>query len=229
MAALATVLFIGKRKFNHSSPHNIKYVALGTGLLWFGWFGFNGGSAFSANSTAAIAFVNIDLSAAASMLVWLFISWANKGKPSFVGALTGAIAGLVAITPAAGFVTPMSSIAIGSIAAVICYYAMVFKNKRDWDDALDVWAVHGVGGIIGSILTGVFASPNIGNYTGLIYGNLHLFIANLIATVIPACYSFAATYFILFVLSKFIGIRVGEKVERKGLDMALHGETAYNL
>ncbi|MBI5374025.1 MAG: ammonium transporter [Candidatus Schekmanbacteria bacterium] len=229
MAALATAMFIGKRRLGEAQPHNITYVALGAGLLWFGWFGFNGGSALSANFIASIAFVNTTLAASVAMLVWLFISWTQKGKPSLIGALTGAIAGLVAITPAAGYVTPKAAMIIGIVAGVVCYFAMVFKIKREWDDALDVWACHGVGGIVGSILTGVFASPEVNSYTGLVFGGYELFKANLIATVVAAGYSFGVTYLILFVLSKFMDIRVEKEVEEQGLDFHLHGEQAYNL
>ena len=161
MAALATIAVLGKRH-TRTAPHDVRFVALGAALLWFGWFGFNGGSALSPNEIASIAFLNTDISASTAMVVWMLMSWLHKGKPSIIGALTGAIAGLIAITPAAGYVTPGSAAIIGVLAGAVCYGAVLFKERMDWDDALDVWAVHGVGGVLGSILTGVFASPKTG-------------------------------------------------------------------
>ena len=153
------------------APHDIRFVALGTALLWFGWFGFNGGSALSPNEIASVTFINTDISASTAMVTWMLLSWRHKGKPSIIGALTGAIAGLIAITPAAGFVTPGWAALIGVLAGGVCYGAVLFKEKMGWDDALDVWAVHGVGGILGSILTGMFATPATG-YAGLVYGGV---------------------------------------------------------
>lgn len=230
MAALAAILFLGKRKNGQETrPHNVPYVVLGASLLWFGWFGFNGGSALTAGSLATIAFVNTDLAASAAMVIWLFLSWWHKGKPSLVGALTGAVAGLVAVTPAAGFVAPWAALLIGVIAGAVCYWAIILKNKMNWDDALDVWAVHGVGGITGSILTGLLASPAINSSVGWFYGNFALFKANLIAVIIVALYSFIMTYLILKLMSLFGEIRVDEESEKNGLDKILHGEEAYDF
>ncbi len=232
MAALASVFIVGKRKLapgEKTAPHNIAFVALGTGLLWFGWFGFNGGSALAANGVASIAFVNTDIAASVAMIAWLFISWAREARPSVTGALTGAVAGLATVTPAAGFVEPWAAAIIGLLAAIVCYYAVQFRIKRDWDDALDVWGVHGVGGGLGVILTGVFASAAINGASGLIEGNLGQFGVQVLAVAITAAYSFGVTYLILKVLNIFEPVRVSEEVEARGLDEFLHGETAYDL
>src|SRR5947209_636138 len=233
VAALASVFVVGKRHLAAGEkilPHNIGYVALGTGLLWFGWFGFNGGSALGANGIAATAFVNTDIAASVAMIAWLFISWARDGVPSMTGALTGAVAGLATVTPAAGFVEPWAAGVIGLVAAVVCYSAVQFRIKRDWDDALDVWGVHGVGGGLGIVLTGVFASTAINTAaSGLIEGNVKLLGIQVLAVLITAVYSFAVTYLILKVLNVFEPVRVTEDIEAAGLDQVLHGETAYDL
>ena len=176
MAALASVFFVGKRHIRSKEdlePHNVTHVALGTGLLWFGWFGFNAGGALGANGLAATAFVNTDIGASFAMISWLVISWIKDGKPSFVGVMTGALAGLATVTPAAGYIKPWESVIVGLAAGIVCYYAVQFKNSRGWDDALDVWGVHGVGGILGSILTGVFALSSVNGVSGLIEGDVH--------------------------------------------------------
>ena len=163
MAALASVWVVGRRQVRpgeRSIPHNIAFVALGTGLLWFGWFGFNGGSALAANGVAAQAFVNTDIAGSIAMCTWLFITWKKDGKPSLIGAFTGAVAGLACVTPAAGYIPTWSAFVIGLLAGSVCYYAVKLKEHMKWDDALDVWAAHGVGGIMGSILLGVFASKS---------------------------------------------------------------------
>src|SRR5450631_1033819 len=156
-AALAAALFVGKRKVKENAPHNIPFVALGTGLLWFGWFGFNAGSQGAVDSVTALAFLNTHVAAAAAGMTWLLLEWRREKKPKFVGFLTGAVAGLATVTPASGYVTPVSASIIGVVAGVVCYYAVTFKNKRGWDDALDVWGVHGVGGMIGTVMLGAFA------------------------------------------------------------------------
>jgi Amt family ammonium transporter len=161
MAALASVFFVGRRKKAVSDPHNIPMIALGTALLWFGWYGFNAGSQLQVDEITAVAFLNTDIAASFASIVWLFMEWKAKGKPKLVGFLTGAVAGLATITPAAGFVGPVTAAIIGIIASVMCYFAVELKNKMHWDDALDVWGVHGVGGITGVILLGVFANPAI--------------------------------------------------------------------
>ncbi len=231
IAALASVFVVGKRKLAPGEkllPHNIAFVALGTGLLWFGWFGFNGGSALAANGVAAIAFVNTDIAASVAMIAWLFISWARDTRPSMTGALTGAVAGLATVTPAAGFVEPWAAGVIGLLAAIICYYAVQFRIKRDWDDALDVWGVHGVGGGLGIILTGVFATATVSGVSGLIEGNFQQFGVQVLGVVITGAYSFGVTYGILKVLNIFEPVRVSEEAEATGLDTFLHGETAYD-
>jgi Amt family ammonium transporter len=232
IAALASVFFVGKRKLKKGeklAPHNIAFVALGTGLLWFGWFGFNGGSALAANGLAATAFVNTDIAGSIAMITWLFISWVHEGKPSMVGALTGAVAGLATITPCAGYVPAWTSVIIGILASVVCYLAVQLRIKLDWDDALDVWGVHGVGGILGSILVGVFASAAVNGVSGLIEGNVHQFLIQFTGVVITAVYSFVVTFIILKVVNHFGPIRVSDEIENKGLDETIHGEMAYDF
>jgi len=230
IAALVTVFFVGKRKLKpgeNLAPHNISYVALGTGLLWFGWFGFNGGSALAANTVAAQAFINTDISGSVAMVVWLFISWKIEKRPSMVGALTGAVAGLATITPCAGYVPAWAAVIIGAASAVVCYYAVELRKHFGWDDALDVWGVHGVGGILGSILVGVFASKAVNGVSGLIEGNVHQFVIQVAAVLITTVFTFVATFAILKAIDIFHPVRVTEEEELKGLDAALHGEEAY--
>ncbi|HEY3367690.1 MAG TPA: ammonium transporter [Symbiobacteriaceae bacterium] len=232
MAALASIMFVGKRLIKPGEPvvpHNITYVALGTGLLWFGWFGFNGGSALAANGIAATAFVNTDIAGSVAMVAWLFISWMHEKRPSFVGALTGAVAGLATITPAAGYVEPWAAGVIGLLASVVCYMAVQFRVRLSWDDALDVWGVHGVGGMLGSIAVGVFAVKSVNGVGGLLTGDLHQFYVQVLATVLTAVYAFAVTYGILKGIDLFSPVRVSPEAEQKGLDSAIHGENAYVL
>jgi Amt family ammonium transporter len=233
-AALASVFVVGRRKFakgERGVAHNIAFVALGTGLLWFGWFGFNAGSALAANGIASQAFVNTDISGSIAMCTWLAITWWKHGKPSLVGALTGAVAGLACITPAAGYVPTWAAFIFGLAAGSICYYAVVFKEKMQWDDALDVWACHGVGGVIGTILLGVFAlkTVNPAGADGLITGNWSFFGWQVLATVVVAAYAFGMTWGILKVISLFGSVRVPDSIELQGLDEAELGEAAYNL
>lgn len=229
MGALASVFALGKRKHTEQLPHNIPYVALGAALLWFGWYGFNAGSALAATGQAAAAFANTDIAASTAMVAWLLLSWFVDKRPSMVGALTGAVAGLVAITPAAGYVTPTSSIIIGIAAAVGCFYAFKFRQRMGWDDSLDVWGCHGVGGIIGSVLTGVFAAKSVGGFSGLLEGNSAQFLANVYGTAISMFYAFIATYIILFVLKMMMKVSIDPQEEQAGLDRALHGEEAYDF
>jgi Amt family ammonium transporter len=226
MGALASVFVLGKRKNTAHLPHNITSVALGAALLWFGWYGFNAGSALAATGQAAAAFANTDIAASMAMVTWLLLSWFVDGKPSVVGALTGAVAGLVAITPAAGYVTPTSSLLIGIAASLGCFYAVKFRMKMGWDDALDVWGCHGVGGIIGSVLTGVFAAKSIGGFSGLLEGNTQQFIANIEATAISATFAFLATYVLLIIIKAIMSVKVDVQHE-EDLDKVLHGEEAY--
>ena len=229
MAALASVFVLGKRKNTEHLPHNIPYVALGTALLWFGWYGFNAGSALAANGQAAAAFANSDIAASAGMVTWLFLSWIVDKRPSMVGALTGVLAGLVAITPAAGFVELWAALLIGVIAAVVCFYAVKFRIKIGWDDALDVWGCHGVGGIVGSILTGVFAAKSIGGFSGLLEGNTAQFLSNIYGTLISMVFAFVGTYLLLRFIKLFMGVDPVLKEEQESLDRALHGEEAYDF
>jgi Amt family ammonium transporter len=231
-AALASVFVVGKRKMKPgetAGPHNIAFVALGTGLLWFGWFGFNGGSALGANGIAAVAVVNTDIAGSVAMVTWLLISWKREKKPSMVGALTGAVAGLACITPAAGYVRPWAAAVIGLCAGAVCYGAVVFRQKRGWDDALDVWGCHGVGGLLGVVLTGVFAAKSVNGTSGLLEGDVHQFAWQCAAAGITAVYSFAVTFMILKAVNGFTPVRVADAVQEAGLDEVLHGERAYEL
>jgi Amt family ammonium transporter len=228
-SALALALVIGKRAgFGEYSmePHNIPMTLLGAALLWFGWFGFNGGSALAADGIAANALVVTNTAAAAGALSWLLAEWL-RGKPSSLGMVSGAVAGLVAITPAAGFVDPLSSIVIGAVAGVICYKAMLFRVRKGLDESLDSWAVHGVGGVWGALATGIFASEAIGGYSGLIYGDVQQFIAQAIGAGAAVVYAFAVTFILAKVIDTTIGLRVTEEEEYIGLDISQHGEKAY--
>ena len=232
LTGLILCLMLGRRKgFAVLSyrPHNVPFVALGAALLWFGWFGFNAGGALGANSLAATAFINTDLGASAAMVTWLIISWIREKSPSFVGVLTGAVAGLATITPGAGFVKPWAAIIIGVLAGIICYAAVQFRKKLDWDDALDVWGVHGVGGIIGTILLGIFASKDVNGISGLIEGDVHQFGIQIFGTLLASAYAFVITMLILKVVNKFLPVRVTPEEERIGLDASLHHEEAYHL
>ena len=233
-AALASVWVVGSRKFapgEKTLPHNVAFVALGTGLLWFGWFGFNGGSALAANGVAAQAFVNTDIAGSVAMCTWLFISWKRDGKPSLVGAFTGAVAGLACITPCAGYVPTWAAFFIGLAAGSICYGAVVFRERRKWDDALDVWAAHGVGGALGTILLGAFAylTVNAAGADGLFAGNAAFLGKQVAATLLVAVYAFAVTWLILKVLNRFEPVRVADEVEFQGLDSEMSEEFAYHL
>ena len=229
-----SVFVVGKRRFlpgERRLPHNVAFVALGTGLLWFGWFGFNGGSALAADGLAAQAFVNTDIAGSIAMVTWLLLTWWRNGKPSLVGALTGAVAGLACVTPCAGYVPTWSAFIIGILAGAAGYGAVLFKEKMKWDDALDVWACHGVGGILGSILVGVFATTaiNPAGADGLITGSGILLGKQTAATLLIAAYAFLATWIILKALNHFSPVRVPDSVEQKGLDAELHGEEAYSF
>ena len=229
MAALASVLFVGKRKDTASIPHSIPLVALGTGLLWFGWYGFNAGSELKVDANTALAFLNTDIAASFAAATWLALDWWSYKKPRFIGLLTGAVAGLATITPGAGYVSINSAVIIGITSAGVCYLAVEMKNKFGLDDALDVWGVHGVGGILGTILLGVFASKalNANGSDGLLLGNAAFFLKEVVAVLGVAAYSFIFTYVVLFLINKITPVRVTAEDELYGLDEALHGETAY--
>jgi Amt family ammonium transporter len=226
--ALALAMVIGKRVGfgSHSlEAHNIPMTLLGGALLWFGWFGFNAGSALAADGLAASAFVVTNIAAATGAIAWLAAAWI-KGKPTTIGMISGAIAGLVAITPAAGFVGPMAAIAIGGVAGVLCYGALLFRTSRGLDESLDAWAVHGVGGFWGALATGIFAVAAIGGVNGLIYGNIDQFLIQALDAFVAMGYAFGMTYLLAKVVDKVIGLRVSEEEEYVGLDLAQHGESA---
>jgi Amt family ammonium transporter len=229
LAALASVLYVGRRRVLDDGAHSVPLVALGTGLLWFGWYGFNAGSEFRVDSVTAVAFLNTDVAASFAAIAWMVVGWWMEKRPTFVGLLTGAVAGLATITPAAGYVSPVSAVIIGIAAGVVCYFAVALKNRLRWDDALDVWGVHGVGGAVGIVLLGVFATtlfnPNGAN--GLIGGNSAFFLKQLAAIVLSSAWAFIFTYAMLWLIDLVTPVKVDQAAEERGLDAALHGETAY--
>ncbi|MEY4876943.1 MAG: hypothetical protein RL708_2092 [Bacteroidota bacterium] len=229
-AALASVIYVGKRRDTSAKPNSIPLIALGTGLLWFGWYGFNAGSALDVNAVTGLAFLNTDIAASFAAITWLIIEWYRTGKPKFVGLLTGAVAGLATITPAAGFVSLPWACVIGTASGIVCYLAVDLKNRMKWDDALDVWGVHGMGGVLGTILLGVFASKyvNAAGADGLIHGGTNFFIKQLGATIGAAIWGFVFTYGMLWLIDKVTPVKVSEAEEDAGLDESLHGEIAYD-
>jgi ammonium transporter, Amt family len=230
-AALASVLYVGRRTIVENKPHNIPLIALGTGLLWFGWYGFNAGSELRVDSVTASAFLNTDVAASFAAVAWLLIEWAKGRQPKFVGLLTGAVAGLATITPAAGYVSPVTAIIIGIAAGIVCYYAVALKNRLGWDDALDVWGVHGVGGCLGIVLLGVFGAtawnPNGAN--GLLAGNPSFLMKQVVAAVVCSAWAFIFTYAMLYLINLITPVKVQAGGEEQGLDIVLHGEEAYPL
>ena len=226
-AALALALVIGNRvgygKYA-MEPANIPWSILGAVLLWFGWFGFNAGSAVAANGLAVNAFVTTNTAAAAAAMTWLLVSWAHGGKPSSLGFVSGAVAGLVAITPAAGFVTPMASIVIGVVAGALCYGIMLWRQGRGIDESLDAWAIHGMGGLWGALATGIFAVASVNGVSGLIEGNVNQFISQILGAGASVVYAFVVTYVLAVIVDKTIGLRVTEEEEYVGLDISQHGE-----
>jgi Amt family ammonium transporter len=229
MAALASVLYVGRRRVMEGGPHSVPLVALGTGLLWFGWYGFNAGSEFRVDSVTAVAFLNTDVAASFAAITWMVVGWWQEKRPTFVGLLTGAVAGLATITPAAGYVSPLTAVIIGIAAGVVCYFAVALKNRLHWDDALDVWGVHGVGGGLGIVLLGVFASTafNPAGTDGLVSGNGAFFMKQLVAAALSSVWAFAFTYGMLWLIDRVTPVKVDQAAEESGLDAALHGETAY--
>jgi Amt family ammonium transporter len=232
IAALAAVLVLGRRRVDPAPPHSMPLVMIGTAILWFGWFGFNAGSALAANGTAAQAFMNTFLAGAAAGLAWVLVEWARDGRPTNLGAASGIVAGLVAITPAAGYVSGVAPIVIGLVAGAVCCYAVRLKNKFGYDDALDVVGVHFVGGLVGSLLIGFFANPSFfeGTYSaGLFYGgSVDLLIEQVLANGVAIVWSFVLTFVIMLILKATIGVRADDQAELTGLDLALHAETAYH-
>jgi len=231
-AALAAALVIGRRKgFGKRSflPHNLPMTMIGTALLWFGWFGFNAGSALAANGLAGNAFVTTHIAAATAMLVWLFVEWKWHGKPTTLGAASGAVAGLVAITPAAGFVGIMPAVIIGIGAGLFCYIGVSLKARFGYDDSLDVVGIHGVGGIWGALATGLFANQaiNPAGFNGLFYGNPGQLWIQFVSVVATCLFSFIVSYVLLKIVNVIVPLRVSDEEEEAGLDVALHSESAY--
>jgi Amt family ammonium transporter len=228
-AALASVLYVGRRRVIDSGAHSVPLVALGTGLLWFGWYGFNAGSEFRVDSVTAVAFMNTDLAASFAAITWMMVGWWQEKRPSFVGLLTGAVAGLATITPAAGYVSPIAAVVIGIAAGFVCYFAITLKNRLKWDDALDVWGVHGVGGALGIVLLGLFASTafNPAGTDGLFGGNPGFLVKQLVAVILSSIWAFGFTYGMLWLIDRVTPVKVEQTDEERGLDAALHGETAY--
>jgi Amt family ammonium transporter len=232
-AALASVFFVGARKERKHMPNNIPLVAVGTALLWFGWYGFNAGSEMAVNDVTVAAFLNTDISASFAAVTWLIIEWnTGKKKPTFIGLMTGAVAGLATITPAAGYVTIQSAAFIGIVAGIGCYFAVKFKEKQDWDDALDVWGIHGMGGLIGTLLLGFFATKTINpnGADGLFYGgSISFLLKQTGAIIITVVYSLFFTLFLLRGINWLIPVKASLKEEREGLDIHYHGETARDI
>lgn len=231
-AAVVAATLLGPRR-DHGRlallPHHVPFVLLGSGLLWFGWFGFNAGSALSADGLAVLAFVNTLLAPAAALVVWMAIDHARSGNVTAVGAATAIVVGLVAVTPAAGFVSPVSALAIGAVAAVPCYFAILLRARTRLDDSLDVFAAHGIGGMVGAILTGVFAeSAWNGGVDGLLFGNPGQVGIQLLSIVVVFAYSATATLVILKLIGRFVPLRAGSTEERVGMDVLHHGEEAYS-
>ncbi len=234
LSALAAALVIGRRKGylkEQMPPHNLPMTVLGAGLLWFGWFGFNGGSALASGALSTIAFVTTHIAAVSATLLWVIIEWIHRGKPTMFGAATGSIAGLATITPAAGFVGPMSSLIIGMFAGAACYTSLNLKGKFGYDDSLDAFGVHGVGGILGTISAGFLAQKliNSGGADGLFFGNPRQLAVQGIAVGVAALYSFAVTFIVLKVIEKTIGLRLSDEDEVMGLDLTQHEESGYYL
>lgn len=228
-AALASILYVGRRSYVESKPHNVPLIALGTGLLWFGWYGFNAGSELRVDDVTASAFLNTDVAASFAGSAWFFLEWAHAKQPKFIGLLTGAVAGLATITPAAGYVSLGAAALIGTVAAVVCYYAVMLKNHLRWDDALDVWGVHGVGGLLGTVLLGVFASKvwNPAGANGLLAGNADFLWKQIVAAVVSGVWAFVFTYGMLKLINCVTPVKIDEKTQHDGLDEALYGEEAY--
>lgn len=229
VAALASVLFVGRRKIKDKGPHSIPLVALGTALLWFGWYGFNAGSELQANGITGIAFLNTDIAASFAAVTWLILSRMFEKKPKILGMLTGAVAGLATITPAAGYVSIQTAMLIGTLASIVSYAVVAWKNKVGLDDALDVFGVHGVGGILGVVMLGLFAQLSINpqGSNGLFFGNAAFFGKEVIAVIGASLYAFLFTLFMLWLINKITPVRVTEEEEKVGLDEGEHGESAY--
>ena len=227
-AALVCAIVLGRRG-RPGPPHNLTLTLLGAGMLWFGWFGFNAGSALASNENAALALVNTHLAAGAAALAWAIVEWIRQGKPTALGVASGLVAGLVVITPAAGFVGPISAVIMGLLVGPVCYGAVMLKGKLGYDDALDAFGIHGVGGALGAILTGVFAAEVWGGTNGLIDGNSELLVENVVGVLAAAAYSVVVTFVILKIIDATVGLRVSNDEENEGLDTNLHGEEGYHM
>jgi Amt family ammonium transporter len=228
-AALASVIYVGERRVKHDRPNNLPLVAIGTALLWFGWYGFNAGSELNVNRITALSFINTDLAASVGAVTWMCIEWFGSHKrPTFVGLLTGSVAGLATVTPAAGYITYESAFLIGMLGSIVCYWAVKLKNRMGWDDALDVWGVHGVGGVVGTILLGILGSKaiNPNGADGLIFGGTDFFFKELIAVVATSVYAYLFTYYMLVLINKITRVKVTAEEEEQGLDSIYHGEVA---
>jgi Amt family ammonium transporter len=231
VAALVAALCVGPRRdFKKSGllPHNVPFVLLGAGLLWFGWFGFNSGSALASNGSAALAFSTTMLAPAGTLVVWTLLDIIRSGKPTAVGAATGIVVGLVAVTPAAGFISPMNAILLGAIAAVPSYFGLIIRARTSLDDSLDVVAAHGVGGTVGALLTGVFAEKSFnGVADGLLYGNPHQFLVQVVAVLAAIVYSGVVSFILLKIIGAIMPLHASADDESEGLDTSMHGEEAY--
>jgi Amt family ammonium transporter len=232
ISALAAALVVGKRKgygADNMAPHNLPMTVLGAAILWFGWFGFNAGSALAAGGLSAGAFVATHLAASAATLSWVCVEWVHRGKPTVLGAASGCVAGLVGITPGAGFVAPMAAIVIGLAVGAICYGAVMMKGRFGYDDSLDVVGVHFVGGMFGALATGLFATKTVNpaGADGLFYGNPKLFLVQALAAGVAMVYAFCVSYGLLVALDKVMGLRVDPEHESMGLDLSQHGEAGY--
>ena len=232
-AALVCAIVLGKRRgygTDYMAPHNLPMTLLGTGFLWFGWFGFNGGSALGANGIAVSAIIATHAAAAMGAIAWCGAEWAHRGKPTVLGVASGAVAGLATVTPAAGYIAPMSAIAIGLVAGMTCYAAIVWKGRFGYDDSLDVVGIHGVGGVIGILATGLFASKvvNPGGADGLFFGNPGLFGIQLLVVAVTTIFSIIGTFVILKLVDSMTGLRVSSEEEATGLDLSQHNERAYS-
>ena len=234
-SALVLAILLGKRVgYNHKPirPHNLPFTVLGGALLWFGWFGFNAGSALAADGLAANAFITTHIATAAAGLTWALVEWWHNGTPTILGTVTGVVAGLVAITPACGFVNPMNAMFMGMIVAVICYVAVsIIKGKLGYDDSLDAFGVHGVGGTVGTVLTGIFAQKaiNAAGADGLLFGNVHQFLVQCLMVVVTVVFAVVMTFIIFKIIDAVIGMRVEEKHELVGLDLTQQSEAAYTV
>jgi len=231
-SALVAAVLIGKRlgyPREPMVPNSLIWTVLGAGMLWFGWFGFNGGSALAANASAGLAFTTTQIAATGGALSWAVVEWMRTGKPTVLGVASGIVAGLVAVTPASGFVGPMAALIIGLLAGVVCYAAVLMKGRFGYDDSLDVFGVHGIGGTLGALLTGVFAREMWGGADGLIAGDLQQFLVQVYSVAATAAYAVIVSYVILKIIDVTIGLRVSNDDERQGLDTTQHGETGYNI